>query len=321
MIYFLVTIDTEEEGLWGSEYKRHLEYTVENIRHLVPFQKFCNEAGIRPTYLIDYPVATTGLSVEILRNFVRNNNCEIGAHLHPWCNPPYEEELNVLNSYTNNLPAELQLKKMTVLTEVISENLQIQPISYRAGRYGFDHAMIPILESLGYKVDSSVVPLRKTGRPGEPVFDLVSLNPYRLDYQDVCRPGDSSIVEIPITVGFTRRLPGFFKRSYNDLPSIGIRRLLKTLLKIDLVWLRPSYSSLEYMKRLVDNLIKERVFVFNMMFHSTELMPGASKYNRTVEDVEVFMAKIKGIIHHLTEKYPVQFVTLKDVPALTYSDL
>ncbi len=31
MIYFLVTIDTEEEREWGTDYKDHTHYTVKNI--------------------------------------------------------------------------------------------------------------------------------------------------------------------------------------------------------------------------------------------------------------------------------------------------
>ncbi len=316
MFYYLITIDTEEEGLWGGAYKRHHDYTVENIRYLQPFQEFCSQNEIHPTYLIDYPVAINKTSADILRKYLQDDQCEIGTHLHPWCNPPYEEELNTVNSYTNNLPTELQYKKMKVLTDTIEDNFGIHPVSYRAGRYGFDEKMIPILESLKYKIDTSVVPLRNNGIPGEPVFDLVPLNPYPLNHQNVCSQGDSSIIEIPITVGFTRRLPSRFKKSYNDLPNIGIRRVLRTFFKIDLVWLRPSYASLENMKRLVDNLARENVFILNMMFHSSELMPEGSKYNQSQEDVDQFLEKIKAITKYITSNYETRGITLKDVLAI-----
>jgi len=314
MINFLLTVDTEEEGLWGGNYKRHNEYTVDNIEYLPSFQEFCNRLGIHPTYFIDYPVVSNSNSRRVLQELLKNGNCELGAHLHPWCNPPYNEDLNFRNSYTNNLPPELQFKKLKVLTEAMVDNFGITPISYRAGRYGFDETSIPVLEELNYKIDSSVVPYRKNGIEDEPSFGLVDLNPYFLSYEDVCISGESNILEVPITVEFTRKAPDVFKKIYPSLPNLGIRRLLRTTLNLDLVWLRPSYSTVPAMIKLVDNVISNGTTVLNMMFHSTELMPGASPYNKTAEDVNNFLGKIQKIATYTKERYPANFNTLKGIP-------
>ncbi|RMD91402.1 MAG: hypothetical protein D6813_07700 [Calditrichaeota bacterium] len=310
MVYFLVTIDTEEEGLWGGQYHRHPDCTVENIQYLPKFQKFCDKLGLSPTYLIDYPVVANVKAKNILKNLLESGNCEIGAHLHPWCNPPYEEEINPRNSFVNNLPQELQLKKLRVLTESIVEQLGVTPISYRAGKYGFDTSSIPVLEALNYQVDSSVVPLRNNRREHEVTFGNVSLNPYYLNPDNVEKPGNSSILEVPITVDFTKKLPAFLKTVYPNLPDIGIRRFLKLVGGIELVWLRPSYASLNHMKKMVETVLSNGTVFLNMMFHSSELMPGASPYNKTEEDVENFLNKIKELYLYVASRREIQSITL-----------
>lgn len=314
IIHFLLTVDTEEEGLWGGNYKRHDEYSVNNIDYLPSFQEFCNRLGIHPTYFIDYPVVVNKKSNQLIKELVKNNPCEIGTHLHPWCNPPYDEDLNARNSYTNNLPVELQFKKLRFLTESIESNIGTRPVSYRAGRYGFDETSISMLEELNYQIDSSVVPYRKNGIEDEPSFSFVDLNPYFLSYNDVCVAGKSKILEVPITVEFTKKAPKAFKKVYPSLPNVGIRRFLRKTLDFDLIWLRPSYSTVPAMIKLIDNVISNGASVLNMMFHSTELMPGASPYNQTTEDVERFLEKIQKVVVHIKEHYSINFITITKVP-------
>ncbi|RMD49373.1 MAG: hypothetical protein D6830_05015 [Ignavibacteria bacterium] len=313
MVNFLITIDTEEEGLWGGNYLRHQDCTVENIQYLPAFQNFCNELGLKPTYLIDYPVAVNPKAQSILKSLLAQGNCEVGTHLHPWCNPPYEEEINYQNSYVSNLPEELQYKKLKILTEAIEENIGVKPISYRAGKYGFAANTIPILERLGYRIDTSIVPLRNNRRQYEPTFGLVSLNPYFLAYHNIEKKGDSKILEVPITVDFTRSLPKSLKKLYPVLPDMGIRRLLRLVGNIELVWLRPSYASLEDMKKMVDTVLQNGTKVLNMMFHSSELMPGASPYNKTKEDVQNFLNKIRDVFLHARLRKQVQPITLSEI--------
>ncbi len=315
-IYFLVTIDTEEDNAWSLDFKPHSELSVENINYLPKFQEFCNKLGVRPTYLIDYPVAVNKDSAKILKNIAQEDGGEIATHVHPWCNPPYVEERNHRHSYLNNLPEELQFQKLKTLTEIITENIGVRPVSYRAGRYGFDHTTIPVLEKLNYRVDSSVVPYRKNKHVDEPNFDFVPLNPYYLHYQNVCLPGESRLLEVPITVEFTRKLPQWFKKNYSDFPDIGIRKLLRVFLGINLVWLRPSYASLQEMKKAAEVTVRSGVNVLNMMFHSSELMPGGSPYNRTAEDVEHFLQKIEALILYLQTQFKIEFVTLKQMADL-----
>ena len=84
---FIVTVDTEEEGLWGGRYPR-TGHTVENVRGVVRFQTLCDQYGVRPTYLIDAPVLENEAAAGLLRGLKDNGVAEIGAHMHPWCTPP-----------------------------------------------------------------------------------------------------------------------------------------------------------------------------------------------------------------------------------------
>ena len=44
-----------------------------------------------------------------LREMAEDGLCEIGAHLQPWANPPFEEDVGrVRNSYAGNLPPRLE---------------------------------------------------------------------------------------------------------------------------------------------------------------------------------------------------------------------
>lgn len=313
-IWLIVSIDTEEEMEWGKGFKRHPECTVKNIFFLEPLHRLFAKHGIKATYLIDYPVAHSRSAVKILSHFVRDGLAEIGAHLHPWCNPPYEEALTLENTFTHNLPAELQLKKMRLLTDEIAQKFGQAPLSYRAGRYGFDEAFIPILESLNYRVDSSVVPFRRAQKPFEPEFGIpYSLNPYPLSRQNILRRGHSAILEVPLSVGFTRKMPSFLEKKFVYFPDVGIRKLIRAAFRTDLVWLRPSYASLEQMRQLTENLLNHGVSVLNMMFHSSELMPGGSKYSKTENDVEEYLRKLDRYFQFLGERYSFKSIGLGEV--------
>ncbi len=163
----LVTVDTEEEGLWSGGFRTH-NNTVANIQGLDRFQSVCEDFGIRPTYLVDTPVVEDDGSLQVVRRFHDANTCEIGSHLHPWCAPPFNEQVNAYNSYLCNLPSSLQSAKLEKLTELIEDRFGRRPTSFRAGRYGLDAVGARHLGELGYVVDSSVLPFMPTESDGAP---------------------------------------------------------------------------------------------------------------------------------------------------------
>ena len=314
MVHFLVTIDTEEEREWGTDYKDHSHYTVKNIQFLKPLQDLFDRHGVKATYLIDYPVSIDKTAMEILTEYWRYHQAEIGLHLHPWVNPPYEEDRNEIYTYPMNLPPELQFKKLKLLHDLVAEQLGEKPLSYRAGRYGFNESSIPVLEELGIVVDTSVVPFRLAKRRFEPSFGyLKSIEPYWLNKNHILQKGGSSILEVPVTVHFNRKVPKFLERSYIHMPNIGMRRFLKKLFDVDIYWLRPSYANLHQMIQLSEHLIKSGVSFLNMMFHSNELMPGGSKYCKTQEDVDRYLQRLDDYFTYMCQHHSLNFVVLKDM--------
>ena len=111
----LVTVDTEEEFDWNQPFSS-AHRSVAAIADLPELQAVFDDCDVRPTYVIDHPVVATSSSQDVMRFLLSGGNCEIGAHLHPWVNPPHEEEITNHNSYLCNLPLDLQIRKLTVLT-------------------------------------------------------------------------------------------------------------------------------------------------------------------------------------------------------------
>jgi hypothetical protein len=256
-------------------------------------------------------------AVKILKGYKDKHNAEIGTHLHPWVNPPYEEEPSVANSLSHNLPVELQYKKMNLLTNAIADAMHEKPCTYRAGRYGFDSSTIKVLEDLNYTVDTSVVPFREAKQSFEASFGYrKSIEPYKLDYKDVMKAGQSKLLEVPLTVGFNRNVAKILEAYYNELPNIGIRRILSKVFDIDMFWLRPSYANLSQMKQLSGTFIKKGVSFLNMMFHSNELMPNGSKYCITEEDVNRYLKQLDEYFTWLNNNYTINYINLKETATL-----
>jgi hypothetical protein len=89
----LVVVDTEEEFDWSRPHARE-NTSVTAIAAQGRAQQVFDRHGIVPTYVIDYPVAASPAAVEALRAFADRGRCRIGAHLHPWVNPPVSETVN-----------------------------------------------------------------------------------------------------------------------------------------------------------------------------------------------------------------------------------
>ena len=59
-----------------------------------------------------------------------------------------------------------------------------------------------------------------------------------------------------------------------------------------MLWLRPSYSSLEDMKQLARRLAADDVPLLNLLFHSSEAIAGGSPYNRTERELQAFLDRL-----------------------------
>jgi hypothetical protein len=292
----LVGVDTEADDQWSAAGRQAL--SVRNAERLGALQQLFDALGVRPTYLVTHEMASRAESAAVLRGLFSGGRCEIGAHLHPWSSPPFRPE-DQDGRYPHQLPTALLRRQLTELTETIEGAMGRRPTSYRAGRHGFDERSLVILEELGYTVDTSVDPLFNERRKGGPTFAGAPLRPYRPDYRDVRRPGGARILEIPVSAATAPRLPKPLERLYTSLPPIPYRGALKRV-GLRAVWLRPSYTALPDMLAFASRLGAEGVPCFNLLFHSSELLPGGSPYTPDQRSVDRFLDHLRRVLEHRT---------------------
>lgn len=295
----LVGVDTEADDQWSAEGRQRNE--VRNALRLPALQALFERHGVRPTYVVTWEMATRPESVAVLRELVAGGRCEIGTHLHPWSSPPFRPEDRRDHTYPHNLPPELLERQLAELTQAIRENLGVQPTTYRAGRNGFDGRTLPLLEKLGYTVDTSVDPLFNERRKRGMVFAGAPRQPYFPDYADVRRPGRSRVLEVPITSATRPFLWKPLEALYTQLPPLPWRGALKRA-GLRAAWLRPSYTPLPEMLAFADALQARRQPCFNVIFHSSEILPGGSPYTPDEPSVRRFLDDLERLLEHLTQR-------------------
>lgn len=318
----IVTIDTEEEGLWTGRFPRSGN-TVRNIYEIERFQLLCDNFGILPTYLIDAPVVDDDRSVAILRTILEDGRCEVGSHIHPWCNPPFEEEITSRTSYLCNLPEPLQRAKLTWLTDRIEQRIGRRPTSFRAGRYGLDIVGARILASLGYVVDSSVIPFTTYADEGGPDFSNAPTKPYFIASDNMLVPHNTGfLLEVPVAAGYSRldfdrcqALREAAERTcFRHIRAVGILDRLGLAHRIRFC---PEQSGAGDMARLADNCLARKAPAMVLMFHSSSLLPGGSPYVPTAGHVDRFLGKLRAVFHHCLNVRGMRTTTLTDFASET----
>ncbi|MBV9521563.1 MAG: glycosyltransferase [Alphaproteobacteria bacterium] len=289
----MISIDAEEEFDWHAPFQRG-RYSVRAMQHQWRAQAIFEAAGLVPTYSIDYPVATEPESIERLLELKRTGRCIIGSHLHPWVNPPHEEEISESASFPGNLAPRLERRKLAILTETIEANFGVKPTIYKAGRYGIGPATAGILEDLGYRIDMSVIPMRNYAPFGGPNFTYASSVPYWFGSR-----GD--MLEIPHTAGLTGSLRfagAKFSRIINS--PLSVRAHLPGLLArsqlLNRIYITPEGMPLEEAKAVTRSLIGDGMRVISLSYHSTSLAPGHTPYVRSSSDLDRFLYWLEAYI-------------------------
>jgi hypothetical protein len=268
---FTVSVDTEEAFDWAGPFRR-TGHTTGSARALPGFQARMDAAGIRPLYLVAHALAVDDLAADILGGLHAAGNCTIGAHLHPWTTPPFEEQLSVRNSFGGNLPEALERAKLRAVTEAIEARLGVRPTVFRAGRYGVGPHTARTLAGLGYTVDVSArsrFDYRKQGGPG---FARVRPFPFRI------REG---LLEIPLSGTYLGRAyagPGWPRLNASLVRLRALRRVALTPEGVS------AADTIAALRRLAD----EDVRLFSLSFHSPSLEPGHTPFVRTAADLAHF---------------------------------
>jgi hypothetical protein len=291
MIHLLVGIDTESDNQWDVRSRERP--TFENLYALPALHGLFRRHGVRPTYVITYPVARDARSADVLRGLRESGTCEIGAHHHAWETPPCAPEDIRRHPYAADLPRLQFERQLDALTTAIEDAVGERPVSYRSGRFGFSAAHVSSLERAGYRVESSVAPLFYEAHKRGPDFAEAPLRPYFLAYDHATRPGSSQLLELPLSAALNRRLPRWLALAYARAPrNYATKRVLRRLGLAHVSWLRPSYSSLDDMIRLARRLAHDGIPLLNLLFHSSEAIVGGSPYNRTQSELDGFLDRL-----------------------------
>lgn len=316
-----ITVDTEEDNQWGSSKTK----TTENINYLPRFQKLCERYKLKPTYLCTYGAVKSKEFPKIINPILERGKCEIGSHLHAWSNPPFDSVFSDKLStpyYAHELPISMFQKKMEILTDLIYDKTSAKPKSYRAGRWGFDVTHIPVLLDLGYFVDCSVTPLvswqdKKGLKEGGPNYKDAPIEPYYLDTGNINLKADSGLLEIPVTILYTNY---FVRKSKYLQEFVELRkhklvgRVIRKVLNAEPQWFRPFPHMDKYsIIKVCDTAIKLNLPVLEMMFHSSELMPGGSPYNKTTNSIDELYDKLESVFKYVVENRGGIGVTLLDI--------
>ncbi len=276
---FTIFVDTEEEFDWGAPLRSDADGT-RHMAALPPVHARFAAAGVPLTYLIDYPIATSPLAIDVLREVITDGRSAIGTQLHPWVNPPHQEAVNGFNSFTGNLPLELQRAKLVALTEAVEHAFGRRPLVYRAGRYGIGPGTPELLAELGYRIDSSMRSAYDYSAESGPDFSAVPNHAFRL----------GEVVEIPFTTVFTGRMrrggPGLHRKLGRLPHGIGIASRLGLLSRVALT---PEDMPLHEAKEAIRTAVGEGLRLLNFAFHSPSVEPGHTPYVRTAADLAAFL--------------------------------
>lgn len=284
-----IVVDTEEEFDWSKPFARE-NTSVTAIQEAGRLQAVVKPYGLQPTYVVDYPVAATPESAAKLAGYAHAEECRIGAHLHPWVTPPFDEPLVPAMSFGCNLGIGIERAKIEALTSAVIENMGVNPRVFKAGRYGFGHSTAMILEELDYDVDASVVPHMDFTTEEGPSFRGFSPQPGVFGQA-------RRMLELPCTTGFVgaaRRLGDSLHRlaSADVLKPVRAVGLLSRSGLLNKVMLSPEGNTFEEMKALTRALHADGVRTFALTFHSPSLKPGCTRYVTSAAERDAFVATI-----------------------------
>ncbi len=318
----VVVVDTEED--WLDEWDRPT--SVSNISVLPEVhEELFAPLGVRPTYLLTYPVVTDSECSAIFRALLARNDCEVGAHVHNWTSPPFTEADRRKKSYHTDVESDVERKKIADLAGVIEGEIGVRPVTFKGGRWGANGRTIRHLEDLGFKTDTSVQPVTDlSGNSDGPDFMDAPFHPYFPSHEDILVPDpeadpERAVLELPVTVGFKN--PDFegqlalMKRVLGNpvlprLRTVGIMHFLGLMRRIKL---SQETSTVREMKQVVDAALARKHAVLNLTFHSCVLKVGCSPYSRKPAETAAGRKRLGEILEYIVRERGVRPATCREV--------
>lgn len=289
---FMVFCDTEEEFDWSKPQRRDQRSTT-HVKSMGEAHRRLRALGAHPVYLVDHPIATDPGAIELLAPLQDAGECDIGTQLHPWVNPPFDEEVNLFNTFSGNLPRELERAKLQCLTDVIERGFGRRPVAYRAGRYGVGPNSAELLGELGYQLDVSVRAGFDYSSEGGPDFSGVKPLPHRV----------GKLLEVPLSFAYLGALRGLGPRLFPHTARVPLVRggLAKTGL-LNRVPLTPEGVPLQEALAAVERLLDDGLQVLSISYHSPSVEPGHTPFVRDAADLADFYRWWDGVLGLLSRR-------------------
>jgi len=291
---FLITIDTEGDNLWGRGAGAP---STRNAEFIPRFQDLCDEFDFKPTYLTNWEMAKAQPFVSMARAAIADGRAEVGSHIHAWDSPPHvavTDDDHRYHPYLIEYPDHVLLEKVRIHTALLEDTFGRKMVSHRAGRWAMDERYARALVAQGYTVDCSVTPgVDWSAQPGSPQgkggtdYRHFPHTPYYVDLDNLARPGDSTLLEVPMTTRaswISRRMPQMYQ--------LPVLRSLAYRLAEPVDWLRLKRGNLIKVLQLIEREAAPAPYL-EFMIHSSEFMPGGSPYFPGEDDIEQLFADMR----------------------------
>ncbi len=308
-----LAVDAEEDFDWDQPVAS-TEHSTGCMLRIGELDRAVAPFGVRPTYLLSYPVLRDDAAVALLQQHAAAGRCELGVQLHPWVTPPFDGNDSPAASYSGNLAPGMEARKLASLIELFEVRFGAKPRIYRAGRYGFGRETAALLEQHGFAIDTSVAPRTSSAEEGGPDYEAYDYAPFWF--------GETRrMLELPLCrsiVGWGGRLaPAVHRRL--GAPGLAGRKLQGLVTRVrfaERITLSPEGNDLAAMLRLLRHLQARGQSVFVLSFHSSSLAPGRNPYVRSQADLDEFYRRLTGVLGAMSERLGFRFASLAELPGL-----
>jgi len=306
-------IDAEEDFDWTSPAQGTF-FTTNCMRQVRELQDLVSAFGVRPSYLLTYPVLDDQEVVRIVQRQFDRGECDLGAQLHPWVNPPLGSELGSDSSFVGSLSPEAEERKLLALKAKFRDCFGHDPVSFRAGRYGLGQRTTRLLEKHGFLVDTSLAPRTNLTSEKGPNFAEFDCDPFWFG-------DDRDLLEVPLC----RTLTGwggaagayiYEKLSKPTFARLSGRSMLSRLRYAERITLSPEGNDGPSMVRFLRNRLAKGQRLFSLSCHSSSLTIGRNPYVQSKADLHTFYDRLSGVLDIMQSRLGFRFVVLSELPSV-----
>lgn len=306
-LYVCISLDVEEEGLFSGQYAS-TGTKVTNVALLKRLEPLSLRLGFPLTLFCAWSVFTSQEAMQTVL-FMRDKcKAEIGAHLHHWSTPPYDDVKSQGSpTRTDKLNQDLLKARLVSLLEAGKQASGAGITSFRMGRWDLKKEILPLLTELGIKVDSSICPLRAFSNG--PDHFLAPAAPYWV-YTPSGRILEAPLTQIPIIPALARIWHLTFKNYPKLMDSFHFFGALSA---------NPVWHSSKIMQLAVKRHYARGGRVLNLFWHSSEMMPGASPNIPDQTAADALIAKIIFFCKWLKHEFRINAITMNQLTDLPLS--